>query len=101
MEELTCLLVIRNIKKETEAVHFQLDINYCSVVKHTIVLLFFLIVASLLLKIITESSWCGHGLRQWAWNQVELGSNPSTATQICSQVQITFPFCASVSSAVK
>ena len=41
MEELTCLLVIRNIKKETEAVHFQLDLNDCSVVKHTIVLLFF------------------------------------------------------------
>ena len=40
MEELTCLLVIRNIKKETEAVRFQLDFNYCSVVKHTIVIFF-------------------------------------------------------------
>lgn len=49
MRGLTCLLVIINIKKETEAVHFQLDFNYCSVVKRTIVF-FFLIVASLLLK---------------------------------------------------
>lgn len=62
MEELTCLLVIRNIKKETEAVHFQLDFNYCSVVKHTIVG-FFLNCGFFVIKIITESSWCDHGLR--------------------------------------
>lgn len=41
MRGLTCLLVIINIKKETEAVHFQLDFNYCSVVKRTIVFFFF------------------------------------------------------------